>query len=1157
MASDYLDKARGNKFLDLVETGDKDFKKDLVKFFSGGRYNLSVEEMKEIGYEGLANKFVDHMRWQSVNETTAAKDLYYATNDEYAPEGQVAFGRLMEAYDESDGGGTGFWGGVADYGLGVLASPSTAVSIGTLGFGAGSKIAAKGTIATAQVAVRKALTDKMASGLSREAAKAAVEKEIQRGVIQQGARVLPGSTLAEMGRSAAITGAFEGSIGGAMTYAAEETREETIEDYDYTWGDVALGATVSAATGIGLGAAGGYAANRSKSRVYDVMLKRSEAEAAKIKAAKENIKKTMSTLESLTDEQKKEVAGRTTRLLETLDPDLVIKGDELRELVLTTGDVDKALSPRGLSLDTLKGITAASVDLGNKLQLKPGQRVSSAVYEAIERGDLQTDELLQIADRYGLSQEQLGLVWLSDVSEAGRTLGQASAIKGKLKAAGTDVANLTKKLRERGIASPADETIRYVSKKREGSSVPGANFFRNLDATSIAFMTTQFGTTSANIIGSGFNTAANVSDEFFKGLFRAARTGDVKQMSGALDILRGLSWDDADAKALMFMLANDKPDTYERVFYDSLRSDGVLMDKDSVMLRGARVLNYFNSVSDTVFKRGVFFGELNRGLRESGTNVKEFLDSGKSLDQLPEGVFDRAVEKAREITMQRRFEGDDVFSGSSRAVEDLARKVPFLMSQVVGVAFPRYMANHLKQIVDYTPGLGLMNLTPIMPKANAEDVVAKQLTGTALAAWSGYLYSQGILVDYDEIRVPGAGEEGGTVSLKRALGPWMMNMYLGEMAARYYEARTEGQSNEEALKSATPPTLMKDFLDISVGMTDLGFEPGIAADLIKAYKGDISKADAAGRSLGRWASTFTYPAATFRDVVGQYSGQSVTTPYTRRLQLGSPEEVLKKPGMTAFSDRFWNEFTRFLPDTKASNFLSSSNSRENGYELPYYTIFNPRRIGSPDPIVKQMGLTPQGPRTDLQKEILELNLTERDLEKRLMPISGALNYLVRRDLSDKLHKTFNIWKDQPLLPGKKSYSELTDDASKRQALEAFVDQAISVTREKNKDFLMYALNNIEKDPALARRAGGFLREMNFTDYTNKRTRNQYLLAINELTDQTYEDPEDYFSDSSSIEEEFSKRLSILDKLEKSPDVLGARPEVLFEFEPLESLMSTQ
>ena len=68
-----------DKFKDLTE--DEDFQSDLKSFFQGGRYNMSDAEIAEAGREGMRDKFIEHMRFQSWNDFTAVKDLNYVGHE--------------------------------------------------------------------------------------------------------------------------------------------------------------------------------------------------------------------------------------------------------------------------------------------------------------------------------------------------------------------------------------------------------------------------------------------------------------------------------------------------------------------------------------------------------------------------------------------------------------------------------------------------------------------------------------------------------------------------------------------------------------------------------------------------------------------------------------------------------------------------------------------------------------------------------------------------------------------------------------------------------------------------------------------------------------------------------------------------------------------
>ena len=198
----YVDAAQDNYFMDLVE--DETFQTDLEKFFTGGRYNYSPEKINKLGVEGLADNFVEHMRFQNTNETTAVKDLMYVkrnymtssnqtdpviiNRDNKFNEGKQAFGRLMSAYDVSEGGGTGFWEGAWDYGRAFASSPSTLATVGTMGFGVGTKIAAQLSKKATQLAIRAEVSKLIRKGVSGTAIKETLKKNLGTEALKDGVK---------------------------------------------------------------------------------------------------------------------------------------------------------------------------------------------------------------------------------------------------------------------------------------------------------------------------------------------------------------------------------------------------------------------------------------------------------------------------------------------------------------------------------------------------------------------------------------------------------------------------------------------------------------------------------------------------------------------------------------------------------------------------------------------------------------------------------------------------------------------------------------------------------------------------------------------------------------------------------------------------------
>ena len=239
---EYLNKATDGVFLDLVE--DEDFKKDLVRFFTGGRYTYSLEDFKDKGAKGLAEDFVEHMRGHDWNEVTAAKDLNYAKNKDVDVSGKQAFGRLIQAWDSSDKAGTNnFLTSSGDFFEAIATAPSSYLALGSLGLG---KLASKAGAKGLQILTRKEL-------------KKQLSKEIRPSIL----------------KSAGI-GAAEGAVvGTTQSVLGGETREELIEGYEYTNADVAIDAAFNLALGGTLGAGGGKLASLKQKKVDELFLERS------------------------------------------------------------------------------------------------------------------------------------------------------------------------------------------------------------------------------------------------------------------------------------------------------------------------------------------------------------------------------------------------------------------------------------------------------------------------------------------------------------------------------------------------------------------------------------------------------------------------------------------------------------------------------------------------------------------------------------------------------------------------------------------------------------------------------------------------------------------------------------------------------------------
>ena len=115
-----------------------------------------------------------------------------------------------------------------------------------------------------------------------------------------------------------------------------------------------------------------------------------------------------------------------------LDPERVAKGRAILNAMS-----DPKANPEfssGLSVQTMRGIAAASVDLMRELKLdtKGGDiRITEAIANKLRDGEAQEifTILKNVKDKYGLSKDEFSMIYLSEVSRAGQTLGFQSAIK--------------------------------------------------------------------------------------------------------------------------------------------------------------------------------------------------------------------------------------------------------------------------------------------------------------------------------------------------------------------------------------------------------------------------------------------------------------------------------------------------------------------------------------------------------------------------------------------------------------------------------------------------------------------------------------------------------------------------------------------------------
>jgi len=1102
--STYVQKAPDSSFINLVE--DNDFKRDLVSFFSGGRYKYTKDEMREMGFENLTKDFIEHMRAQSVNEVTATKDLNYVRNKDFSYKGKQAFGRLTQAWDNSKEAGTGFLDGLGDFAEGAITAPSTYLGFASFGLGkVGAKIASKGV----QLAVR-----------------AGLKETLKKNVLK--------SSIARQSVKDAGTGAVTGAlVSGFQGKQQGETREELGVGPEYTAKDLIFDSTVGAVAEGTFGAATGYISGRigrgRAKEVADVMLERNTTFK---KQAEEAAKKSLGTIKAASDAEKKQAmnivadvedilsarAGvRGAKIKGRLDPERVAKGRAILNAMS-----DPKANPEfssGLSAQTMRGIAAASVDLMRALKLdtKSGDiRITEAIANKLRDGEGQEvfTILKNVKDKYGLSKDEFSMIYLSEVSRAGQTLGFQSAIKRGAKI-NLDEASDIDVLFSKGASSISSQDAQEISSAAvRNSRNVGVRFLQDLDTMRISFMTSQPATTMRNLTNVGILIGTDMVDQVNKAIYKGL-TGDASQIKTFIPnmtaVVRGLSFNNTEAKLLRQIMLEEMPEQSMRLYNQAMRLE-VGMESSGVLARVGRFVNMANTLSDSVFKEGIFYGNLERQFRDKGMSMSDWLRANTKLEDLPEGIdLTLAVDDANRLTMQRDFRGaDSVLASTTRGLVNLNRKVPFLVSAAAGVPFPRYLGNHLQTVSDYAPILGEMLHRSGLTEGAKDDATryARQATG-AMMLFAGYQIAKDRdgEVDYGSIK----NELGAKEDLKPLLGAAMFHMYLGDQAWRKENGLPTSFDNTDQLK--------RDLQDVLGGIPEFSFDLGIPVAILDAVAKQKITPDLE-KKFGDFLSTFTMPGAIARDLIGQADYDQAGNPYTRELAI-TDDVKLDYSGA-----EMTNRALRMLPDVRSRQYLQSFNDET---DISYYDFDNPVARGKVNPALKQItGRTAEPPLTTLQKEMSRYNLKNWQIYGSTATKSANVDLVLRERLAKSMYKDFENWKSKA--PASKKYEEMTYDEivasdsisnlDKANLLEGWIRKKI----RKGKEQVEALFDSFLSENESKIKARGYIRN-NYIIYSKDKGGKQNLNTAAQTLG--FKTADEYLAESETISDELTRRMKLL------------------------------
>ena len=979
--------------------------KDIDFIYDAKQFLYDREDYQADNNEDIYDRYLEHFRYQNVNEVSATRDMFLAQEYEQKgdDEGLARMGRLMSTFENQDTEFTSET--VTDYLGGVLTAPSTYASMFSFGAGKAGALAA-------QQGIKFGIKEIIKNGAKATGSKMS-KKQLQKGTEKLGKIETAKNAFIGGGYKTAIGGGTVDALGGAGTIAAqEETRVVTNQKDEVDLGSVALGGVISGLPGGVLGAATGsrkafvenvagqFTAKEVKKRsnaishVYKTVSSKKfgKGKDLKSKVAQASVgvlKKSLDeTLGSFTMN-----VGKKLKLDNASEKGTLLSLDEkiLRNIGSAASEIVDKIEPR------VKFVDGKDVKIvkGSKEDLE--ERITSRIARGISGKTLSTDVFMGILKSHNLSATEFGALYASEMSQAGRTLQTGSTIsKAYSKTLFEDLTDLDKALVTLGETTEAARNV-VMQRADKGLVLNKAgDFFRALNKTRIGMMTIQAATTVRNTtngymrnyiyaldnLGAGtYNVGygllkRNSSDiELRKSAEFAVKEGVAQLRAGTQsfllkDMVFGLQGIDTAILTKVFKDPKLGNSTIAKQLFRELGDIGVAVGKDSGnMLNTARFMNKFNTLSDNVFKSAIFSREIDKLIKidagdefaKKGINGLSDLVSSGNFKIMDDKALSGAMEKALDFTYQTgKYRGKEgLFNSAAATFIDAS-------SSQLGsafVPFPRYIVNQFRFVYEHAPIIGMLDIGGILNKTDSAERFGKQVTGLAMiGAFYGMRTTMG-----DENT--GAYEYKnpfghGTFDARASLGPFMAYAFVADYLFR--KGRPGGEIEQligtslhdnDKVSGTIKTREITEALSggLSRAGTGLQFVDGIVNFFVGENALEGGKAEeAATKFIANYFSTYTVGVGMIKDAV------QLVDPDTRLLADNTDVEFLPY---------FLKQATRSFPiETLADGdgFLENYIGQRPAQTTPYRTT----GIKNTMPMFRQItGLTPVEQKTTVQKEL--------------------------------------------------------------------------------------------------------------------------------------------------------------------------------------------
>ena len=803
--------------------------------------------------EDVYDAYMEHFRYQNVNEVTAIRDLEYAQNANQEEKEQ--FARLIDLFETQKS--EGFFNAAGDYIQGIASAPSTYAGIATGGAG---KLAALGGVNLAKIGIKKLLGE----GIKKSAIRA---------------------------------GLTEGAIGTGQGLAQEMTKEETGYQDDISYGNVALTGGISGITGGVIGGGAGILQTRQALKAAE---KLDVAQTAQKTLSKKANAKAKATLQKNKNSNAQKYISKN---LNALDPEKVDLGIGIAREIADAKELGTLTGK--LPTELYENISAAALDLAakGKLKINKGDRITTVLQRAIADGDLKVPEITKILKEYNLTADKFSLLYKAELSEAGKTMQVQSNLVQTMQAS-------LKELENAGVS-----TVGAREAKEIAENANKGTFFKDLDRLRLGAMTSQPATTMRNNINAGLRVAVDmgvrVADNIlnlrnpFDSVFDVAKyMFNPSEANVTRQLLEGNMPDTARK------LFRDAADLASTTGGESkLAQLGTKLNYFNTMSD-----NFFKQAMLTASLRRRIKDANIKGL---GNDLDEIIATGKfnqipddimnkSIKDSLEFVYQSSFEGADKGLIARK----------TRGFLKAHRDMPFVISSFMPfprfVANQlKFLYDHAPVIgyiglenIGKKAGYKKATLAGFADSKLVKEKAAKQIAGASMFATAlAWRNQQGDGVTWSEFK----DDKGDIIDGKALYGPFAPFMLAADIYYRWSKSNVGGETDIGEIAPSRENYVRETLQALAGSQFRTGYGLYAIDKMIDDLSGEGDFIGSKGEKIlgefvGNVVNTFTIPLSPFKDIYSQFDKESRFVPETRMSGEVNFLDIVMKRGFRALPD---------------------------------------------------------------------------------------------------------------------------------------------------------------------------------------------------------------------------------------------------------------